>query len=69
MTAKARHYLGGGTRLVWVVWPQRREVDVWRLGNSHQPAMTLNEGDMLTGESVVPGFSFPVSDVFADPLG
>ncbi len=30
MAAKARRYLHGGTRLVWVLWPERQEVDVWR---------------------------------------
>ncbi|HEY8746139.1 MAG TPA: Uma2 family endonuclease [Chloroflexota bacterium] len=69
MAAKARHYLGGGTRLVWVVWPQRGEIDIWRMGSAGQPSATLNDRDVLEGESVVPGFSFPVSDVFDDPLG
>ena len=31
MDAKARTYLRGGTRLVWVVWPAREQVDVWRV--------------------------------------
>ena len=32
MDTKARIYLRGGTRLVWVVWPARTQVDVWRPG-------------------------------------
>ena len=27
MAAKARLYLSGGTRLVWVIWPERRRID------------------------------------------
>lgn len=69
MAAKARTYLAGGTRLVWVVWPNRTTVDVWQPGRLSGPAVTLGLGDMLDGENVVPGFSFPVTDVFADPLG
>ena len=69
MAAKARVYLGGGTRLVWVVWPERREIDIWRSGSLLGPATTLRAGDALDGEDVVPEFSLPVTDVFADPLG
>ncbi len=68
MAAKARRYLRGGTRLVWVVWPDRQEIDVWRSRHT-MPATTLGIGDMLSGEDVVPGFTLPVADVFADPLG
>jgi Uma2 family endonuclease len=69
MAAKARTYLSGGTRLVWVVWPERRQVDVWRTNRRSGPVATLDEGDRLDGADVVPGFSLPVADIFADPLG
>jgi len=68
MDAKARTYLRGGTRLVWVVWPARAQVDVWRSANLDHPAATLGMGDALDGEDVVPGFAYPVADIFADPL-
>lgn len=63
MAAKARRYLAGGTDLVWVVWPLRREVDVWRPGD--EEPVTLRSGDMLDGDGVVPGFAFPVAALFA----
>lgn len=66
MAAKARLYLDGGTRLVWVVWPGRQEIDVWRHAGQFS---TLGLTDRLDGEDVVPGFSLLVKDVFADPLG
>lgn len=69
MAAKARRYLQGGTRLVWVVWPERREVDVWRVANVNQPAATFHSDDPLDGEDIVPGFTYRVADIFADPLG
>ncbi len=68
MAAKARLYLRGGTRLVWVVWPQAQHIDVWRPNRLDRPAATLNAGDALDGEDVLPGFSYAVADVFADPL-
>ncbi len=73
MAAKARLYLSGGTRLVWVVWPGSGHIDVWRSGRVGGPAATLNmsdtlnTSDTLNGEGVVPGLSYPVADVFADP--
>ena len=64
MAAKARRYLAGGTALVWVVWPARREVDIWRTGHT-APAATLQSGDILTGDPVITGFLHPVADLFA----
>jgi Uma2 family endonuclease len=64
MKAKAERYLAGGTALVWIVWPKRRQVDVWRPGDT-QPSATLGDGDMLDGENVVPGFSYPVASLFS----
>ena len=65
LAAKARRYLGGGTRLVWVVWPQARAIDVWRAGAVEGPAAALGVGDTLDGEDVVPGFAHPVADLLA----
>lgn len=68
MAAKARSYLGGGTRLVWIVWPGRQQIDVWRADDLARPAAALATGDALDGEDVIPGFSYPVADVFTGPL-
>jgi len=68
MAEKAMRYLQGGTRLVWVLWPARKQIDVWRSGGG-APAITLDSTDSLDGEDLIPGFSFPVSAIFADPLG
>jgi Uma2 family endonuclease len=63
MAAKARRYLQGGTGLVWVVWPEDQRVDVWHPGDA-MPRATLGSSDMLDGESVIPGFLHPISDIF-----
>lgn len=68
LAAKARLYLSGGTRLVWIVWPGSEHIDVWHQGHPEAPAATLNTGDTLDGEDMVPGFALPVLAVFADPL-
>ncbi len=54
LDAKAALYISGGTRLVWIVWPEDERIDVWR---PRDPAPTaLHVGDMLDGDDVVVGF-------------
>lgn len=62
---KAKLYLRSGVRLVWVVWPDSKTVDVWRPGDADAPGRTLAIGDALDGLDVVPGFAYPLSDLFA----
>lgn len=63
MGAKVRLYLAAGTRLVWVVWPRARQVDIWHPGDA-EPSASLDVGDSLGGEDVVPDFSYPIADLF-----
>ena len=58
---KALMWLRYGVRLVWVVRPEERLVDVHRDGH---PAVTLDESAALDGMDVLPGFSCPVREVF-----
>jgi Uma2 family endonuclease len=64
MAAEARRYLQAGVGLAWVIWPKRREVDVWRPGVK-QPSTTRRIADALEGLDVVPGFSYPLVELFA----
>jgi Uma2 family endonuclease len=68
LAAKVRRYLGAGARLVWVVWPQSEHIDVWHAGVLTGPVRALTVNDSLDGEDVIPGFSYPVADLFRDPL-
>ena len=58
---KARMWLSHGVRLVWVVYPETRTVDVHR---ADRDAATLGEDDSLDGMDVLPGFSCAVKAVF-----
>ena len=58
---KALMWLRYGARLVWVVYPEARAVDVHREG---RPVAALGENDALDGMDVLPGFSCPVRVVF-----
>jgi Uma2 family endonuclease len=69
MAAKARTYLRGGTSLVWVIWPRDARVDVWRRPARTGPALSLGLDEVLEGEDVLPGFSYPLARLFAGPLG
>ncbi len=58
---KALMWLSHGVRLVWVVHPDTRTIDVHRDG---APAATLDADAALDGGDVIPGFTCPVSAVF-----
>ena len=58
---KARMWLSYGTRLVWVLHPNRRSVDVHPLGGT---VATLTNEDTLNGGEVLPGFECSLSDIF-----
>lgn len=62
MANKARDWLAGGVKLVWVLWPMRRRIEVWRPGDQ-VPSQVLGMADTLTGGDVAP-FSLPARDLF-----
>ncbi len=58
---KIDEYLKAGTKLVWIVDPSVKEVEVWRADRSRA---WLTETDVLDGETVLPGFQLTVRDLF-----
>jgi Uma2 family endonuclease len=60
MAAKARLWLDAGVRLVWIVWPAQRQVDVWQR-EMPDAAHTLDASDELEGGEVLPGFSYSLA--------
>jgi len=61
---KVGEYLDAGVRLVWVVNPDEREVQVFRADGVYQ---LVKNGDSLDGEDVVPGFRCPLAEIFQPP--
>jgi Uma2 family endonuclease len=59
--AKVADWLGAGTKLVWVVDPQRSEVRVHRADGS---LSVLGADQSLDGEDTLPGFRCPVAEIF-----
>jgi Uma2 family endonuclease len=64
MAEKARIWLAAGVRLLWLIWPRSKQVEVWRPG-SDEPVATLGLADALDGMDVVPGFTYSVARLFA----
>ena len=57
---KAQMWLRHGVRLVWVVYPDTRMVDVYQADGT----ASLSEEDSLSGLDVLPGFTCPIKAVF-----
>jgi Uma2 family endonuclease len=66
MARKRREYFRAGTRLVWQVYPDRKEVEVY---TSPARFRTLGLADTLDGGGPLPGFRLPLADLFADRGG
>ncbi len=53
LQAKMQEYLANGARLGWLINPQDRQVEIYRLG---QPVEILDAPVTLSGEDILPGF-------------
>lgn len=60
---KAAYYLANGAQLVWLVYPAKRMIEVYRADGSID-ILLEHDGDILSGEDVLPGFSMPLSAIF-----
>ena len=58
---KLTEYFEIGVQIVWVASPQRQQVHVYR---SLTEIEILTAADTLSGNSVLPGFSVPVAELF-----
>ena len=62
---KAAIYLRHGTQIVWIVWPDSRTVEVCRQDqNADIECAMLAHDDSVTGESVLPGFTLELRQLF-----
>jgi Uma2 family endonuclease len=60
---KLVEYFDNNCRVVWVINPDERSVVVYR---QPQPDRLLKMTDSLDGEEVIPGFTLPVAQLFAE---
>ena len=59
--AKVNEYFEAGARLAWIIYPDTREVAVFK---SARESLILSERDILDGGEVIPGFTCPVKELF-----
>jgi Uma2 family endonuclease len=58
---KMQEYIENGCRLGWLIIPKSKQAEIYRLG---QVPEVLQSPDMLSGESVLPGFILPLQTIF-----
>jgi Uma2 family endonuclease len=63
--AKVGQLLDAGSKLVWVVDPSRAQAVVYR---GTGDVSIVGPAGSLDGETVLPGFSCPLTDVFGERL-
>ena len=63
LSRKAQEYLAAGALRVWLVHPRKRQVVVHRVAGEPR---TLEAGDILRDEEILPGFLLPLSELFRD---
>lgn len=59
---KMEKYFAQGTRIVWLVYPRRKAVEVF---TSPDEMITLTSNELDGGE-VLPGFRLPLDEIFAE---
>jgi Uma2 family endonuclease len=63
MARKRREYFEAGVRLVWLVDPEARTVSVY---TAPEQATVLDATQTLDGGVVLPGFTLPLAELFAE---
>ena len=63
MRDKADYYVQHGCPIVWLVYPEKRIVEVYQSGNDID---LLVAGDTLSAGEVLPGFSLAVEVLFGE---
>lgn len=58
---KVSEYFQAGAKLVWVIYPETREVVIFR---SIRESLVLSDQDNLEGGDVIPGFTCSVAELF-----
>jgi Uma2 family endonuclease len=63
MARKRREYFTAGVRIVWLIDPEGRTVEVFV---SEDQSTVLDEGQTLDGGNVLPGFTLLLGELFAE---
>jgi Uma2 family endonuclease len=66
ISEKKNDYLKYGVRLVWIVYPKTKHVDIFYATSKDAIHTSADINGMLNGEDVLPGFTLLVKDIFED---
>ena len=58
---KVEQYLRFGAKQVWIIYPKRKRIHVYRPGVA---LVILDQTQMLEGGELLPGFEVKVADLF-----
>lgn len=61
--ARLRDFFGSGTRLAWIIDPQAETVEVCHALDRRR---LIGPGGELEGEDLLPGFRYPIADLFKE---
>jgi Uma2 family endonuclease len=61
LQAKMQEYLDNGVKLGWLIEPEAKKVEIYRVG---QQVEILNNPQTLSGEDVLPGLILDLSEIF-----
>lgn len=62
LRARARKYIERGTLIVWLVFPEKRVIEVYQADADDQ---LLTEHDTLSGGALLPDFNIALKEIFA----
>jgi len=60
---RLRDFVASGTQIAWIIDPDKQRVEV-----CHSPTQRrlIASGGFLEGEDLLPGFRYPIADLFKD---
>jgi Uma2 family endonuclease len=61
LQAKMQEYINNGVQLGWLIEPEAKTVEIYRIGN---PVEILKNPQTLSGENILPGFILDLSEIF-----
>ena len=59
--AKMKEYLDNGVKLGWLINPEAKQVEIYRLGKD---AELLDLPKTISGENILPGFVLDLTNIF-----
>jgi Uma2 family endonuclease len=61
--ARLNDFFASGTRIAWVIDPEKRRVEICHSSTRRQ---LIGSGGLLEGEDLLPGFKYPIADLFKE---